>query len=168
MEKLIKLAIADNYKIFRDGISIAMRNRDNIDILWEASNSEDMLNSLHTQIPDVLLMDLELPGADVIKNIQFVKKEYEDLKLIVTSMFDDMETITQVMENGANAYLGKTADADEIYRAINTCAVDDFYFNELVNEAVLVKLQQNKHIKKLHPTTAKFNDKELRILLINQ
>lgn len=164
MKRLIRLAIADNYKIFRDGITVAMKTRDDIEILWEAADCGEMLDNLRTKIPDVLLLDLSLQGTDVIKNIQSIKKEYGQLKIIVISMSDDTETITQVMENGANAYLTKTADADEIYKAIVTCARDEFYFNDLVNEAVLVKLQQNKTVKKLYPAPAKFNEKELKIL----
>jgi len=164
MERLIQLAIADNYKIFRDGISMAMKNMDYISLLWEAEDNKDMTQKLQLKTPDVLLIDIQLPGTDVIKNIQSIKKEYKNLKLIVISMFTDMETITQVMECGANAYLTKTADAVEIYKAIVTCARDDFYFNDLVNEAVLVRLQQNKIVKKLYPTPVKFNEKELKIL----
>ena len=66
-------------------------------------------------------------------------------------MYDDKETITKMMEYGANAYLTKTADADEIYKAIVTCMNEDFYFNDLVNSAVLLKLQNKKSVKKILP-----------------
>jgi DNA-binding NarL/FixJ family response regulator len=61
-------------------------------------------------------------------------------------MYDDQEMITKMMEMGANAYLTKTTDPEEIYQAIITCMNDDFYFNDLVNKAVLLKLS----IKKRH------------------
>lgn len=162
MENLIQLALADSYKIFRDGVSIALKNRDQIKIIWEAEDSEDMMQKLKVKTPEVLLMDIN--GTDGIKDIQSIKKEHEDLKLIVISRNEDMDTITRVMENGANAYLSKATNADEIYKAIITCARDDFYFNDLVNEAVLIKLQQNKTVKRFYPTLVKFNEKELRIL----
>lgn len=164
MERLIQLAIADSYKIFRDGIRVAMKTREHIRILWEAEDTKDMMEKLKLKIPDVLLMDAAMSGAAGIKNIQTIKKELGDMKLIVISMCDDRDTIAQIMEYGANAYLTKIADADEIYKAIITCVKDDFYFNELVNEAVLIKLQQNKTVKKFYPVPAKFNDKELKIL----
>jgi DNA-binding NarL/FixJ family response regulator len=164
MERLIQLALADNYKIFRDGISIAMKNRDYIRIIWEAEGNKDMMQKLELKTPDVLLMDINIPVQDGIKDIQLIKKEYVNLKLIVMSLSNDTETITQVMENGANAYLTKTTDADEIYKAIITCARDDFYFNDLVNEAVLIKLQQNRSVKKFYPASVRFNEKELKIL----
>lgn len=164
MERLVQLALADNNKIFRAGIRIAMKNRDYIRIIWEADDGKDMMQKLKIKTPDVLLMDILMPETDAAKDIQLIKKEYKDLKLIIFSLCDDKDIITDMMEYGANAYLTKNIDADEIYKAITTCVNDDFYFNDLVNAAVLFKLQQSKAIKKIYPTPVKFNDRELKIL----
>jgi DNA-binding NarL/FixJ family response regulator len=164
MEKLIHLALADDHKIFRDGVRMAMKNREFIRILWEAEDGKDMMHKLKLKKPDLLIMDIKMPEMNGIKALQLIRKEYEDLKVIILSMYDDKETITRMMEYGANAYLTKTADADEIYKAILTCMNDDFYFNDLVNAAVLLKLQHKKAVRKFYPNTVKFNEKELKIL----
>ncbi|MCW3111126.1 MAG: DNA-binding response regulator [Segetibacter sp.] len=164
MEKLIHLALADDHKIFRDGVRMAMKNREFIRVLWEAEDGKDMMHKLKLKKPDLLIMDIKMPEMDGIKALQLIRKEYEDLKVIILSMYDDKETITRMMEYGANAYLTKTADADEIYKAILTCMNDDFYFNDLVNAAVLLKLQHKKAVRKFYPNTVKFNEKELKIL----
>jgi DNA-binding NarL/FixJ family response regulator len=72
--------------------------------------------------------------------------------------------VTKMMEMGANAYLTKTTDPDEIYQAIITCMNDDFYFNDLVNKAVLLKLQHKKTVRQFYPNPVKFSEKELNIL----
>lgn len=164
MEKIIQLALADDHKIFRDGIRMSMKNRDFIRILWEAENGKDMMHKLKLKKPDILIMDIKMPETDGIKALQLIRKEYEELKVIILSMYDDKETITRMMEYGANAYLTKTADADEIYKAIISCMNSDFYFNELVNSAVLLKLQHKKSVRKFYPSVVKFNEKELKIL----
>jgi DNA-binding NarL/FixJ family response regulator len=69
-----------------------------------------------------------------------------------------------MMEVGANAYLTKTTDPEEIYQAILTCMNDDFYFNDLVNKAVLGKLQLKKNARQYYPNPVKFSEKELKIL----
>ena len=163
-EKIIKLALADDHKIFRDGIRMSLKHRDFLKILWEADDGKDMMHKLKIKLPDVLLMDVRMPEVDGINAIQLIRKEYEPLKIIVLSMYDDKETITKMMEFGANAYLTKTSEPDEIYKAILSCVENDFYFNDLVNSAVLLKLQHKKSIKKFYPTTVKFNEKELKIL----
>jgi DNA-binding NarL/FixJ family response regulator len=164
VDKLIRLAIADDHKIFRDGIRMALKNRDFIKVIWEADDGKDMMHKLRIKTPDILLMDIRMPEVDGVHALQMIRKEYEDVKIIILSMYDDKETITKVMEHGANAFLTKTTDPDEIYKAIISCMNEDFYFNDLVNSAVLLKLQQKKTVRRFYPTALKFNEKELKIL----
>ena len=160
----IKIAIADDHKIFRDGIRMALKDREYLKILWEAEDGKDLMHKLQLKLPDVILMDIRMPEVDGINAISMIRKEYEALKIIVLTMYDDQEMITKMMEMGANAYLTKTTDPDEIYQAILTCMNDDFYFNDLVNKAVLLKLQHKKQVKQYYPNPVKFNEKELKIL----
>jgi DNA-binding NarL/FixJ family response regulator len=160
----IKVSIADDHKIFRDGIKMALKDREYLKILWEAEDGRDLMHKLKLKQPDVLLMDIRMPEVDGVNAIGMIRKEYDDIKIIVLTMYDDQEMITKMMEMGANAYLTKTTDPEEIYQAILTCMNDDFYFNDLVNKAVLLKLQHKKAVKQFYPNPVKFSEKELRIL----
>ena len=144
-DHLIKIAIADDHKIFRDGIKMALSGKANLKMLWEAEDGKEI---------------------DGINAIQLIRKEYEDIKIIVLTMYDDQQMISKMMEMGANAYLTKTTDPEEIYEAILTCMNDDFYFNELVNKAVMGKLMQKKNVRQHYGsnTPINFNEKELKIL----
>jgi len=160
----IKVSIADDHKIFRDGIKMSLKDRPYLKILWEAEDGKDLMHKLKLKQPDVLLMDIRMPQIDGINAIGMIRKEYDDIKIIVLTMYDDQEMITKMMEMGANAYLTKTTDPEEIYQAILTCMNEDFYFNDLVNKAVLLKLQHKKAIKQFYPNPVKFSEKELKIL----
>jgi DNA-binding NarL/FixJ family response regulator len=160
----IKVAIADDHKIFRDGIKMALKDREYLKILWEAEDGKDLMHKLEIKQPDILLMDIRMPEVDGINAIGMIRKEYEGVKIIVLTMYDDQEMITRMMEMGANAYLTKTTDPEEIYQAILTCMNDDFYFNDLVNKAVLLKLQHKKTVRQFYPNPVKFSEKEIRIL----
>ena len=118
---------------------MALKNKEYLRILWEAEDGKDLVHKMQIKRPDVLLMDIRMPEVDGINAIGLLRKEYEDVKIIVLTMYDDQEMISKMMEMGANAYLTKTTDPDEIYQAILTCMNDDFYFNDLVNKAVLSK-----------------------------
>ena len=163
---VIKVAIADDHKIFRDGIKMALSSRDNLKMIWEAEDGKDLIHKISIKTPDVLLMDIRMPEIDGIHAIEILRKEYEDLKIIVLTMYDDQQMISKMMEMGANAYLTKTTDPDEIYQAILTCMNEDFYFNQLVNNAVMGKLMQKKNGRKLYgvPVPVTFSEKELKIL----
>jgi len=160
----IKVAIADDHKIFRDGIRMSLKDCEFLKILWEAEDGKDLMHKMSIKQPDILLMDIRMPHLDGINAIDLLRKEYEEVKIIVISMYDDQEMITKMMEMGANAYLTKTTDPDEIYHAIITCMNEDFYFNDLVNKAVLLKLQHKKTVRQFYPNPTKFTEKELRIL----
>ena len=165
-DNIIRIAIADDHKIFRDGIKMALAGRTNLKMIWEAEDGKDMMHKIGIKTPDVLLMDIRMPEIDGINAIQLIRKEYEDIKIIVLTMYDDQQMISKMMEMGANAYLTKTTDPDEIYSAILTCMNEDFYFNELVNKAVMGKLMQKKSVRQHYGTTipVSFNEKEVKIL----
>ncbi|RYY39225.1 MAG: response regulator transcription factor [Chitinophagaceae bacterium] len=163
-QQQIRVAIADDHKIFRDGIKMALTGRNYIKIDWEAEDGKDLLHKMKIKQPDVLLMDIRMPEMDGANAISLLRKEYEEVKIIVLTMYDDQEMITKMMEMGANAYLTKTTDPDEIYEAILTVMNDEFYFNDLVNKAVLLKLQYKKKVKQYYPNTVHFSEKELKIL----
>src|SRR6478672_12893401 len=163
-ELSIRIAIADDHKIFRDGIRMALKGKEYLKILWEAEDGKDLMHKMQLKKPDVLLMDIRMPEIDGVNAIGILRKEYSDVKILVLTMYDEQEMITKMMEMGANAYLTKTSDPEEIYQAILTCMNDDFYFNDLVNKAVLLKLQHKKAVKQFYPNPVKFSEKEIRIL----
>ena len=162
--EVIKVAIADDHKIFRDGIKMALSGKKFLKIIWEAEDGKDLMHKMRLKLPDVLLMDIRMPEMDGVNAISLLRKEYETVKVIVLTMYDDQEMITKMMEMGANAYLTKTTDPEEIYNAILTCMNDDFYFNDLVNKAVLLRLQQKRPAKAFFPNAVNFSEKELKIL----
>ncbi len=165
-DHIIKIAIADDHQIFRDGIKMALSGKQNLKMLWEAEDGKDLMHKVSIKKPDVLLMDIRMPEIDGINAIEMLRKEYEDIKIIVLTMYDDQQMISKMMEMGANAYLTKTTDPEEIYEAILTCMNEDFYFNSLVNNAVMGKLMQKKNVR-LHygnTVTINFSEKEIKIL----
>jgi DNA-binding NarL/FixJ family response regulator len=166
LSTLIKIAIADDHKIFRDGIKMALSPKENLKMIWEAEDGKDLMHKMTIKKPDVLLMDIRMPEIDGINAIEMLRKEYDDLKIIVISMYDDQQMISKMMEMGANAYLTKTTDPDEIYEAILTCMNEDFYFNQLVNNAVMGKLMQKKNVRQHYGSNVPitFSEKELKIL----
>ena len=162
----IKVAIADDHKIFRDGIKMSLSEKENIKMMWEAEDGKDMMHKISVKPPDVLLMDIRMPEIDGINALEILRTEYKAIKVIVLTMYDDQQMINKVMEMGANAYLTKTTDPDEIYQAILTCVHEEFYFNDLVNNAVMGKLQARKNVRHIfsNNTNIDFSEKEIKIL----
>ena len=96
-ENQIKIAIADDHKILRDGIKMALSGKANLKMLWEAEDGKDMMHKISIKKPEVLLMDIRMPEIDGINAIQILRKEYEDIKIIVLTMYDDQQMISKMM-----------------------------------------------------------------------
>jgi DNA-binding NarL/FixJ family response regulator len=143
-EKVITVAIADDHALFREGVRQILRNFDNIDLIMEAENGQDLITKLKNKVPDVLLLDLEMQVMDGIETLKYLKQEaaYEDLKVLILSMYREERMIAYLMELGANGYLMKDADPDEFELAIRTVHKEGFYFNEHVSHAMLGSLKQ--------------------------
>jgi DNA-binding NarL/FixJ family response regulator len=139
----IKVGIADDHKIFRKGVIISLRQYTNISFVFEAENGEELLKELETTQPDVVLMDLRMPGKDGIETTKEVSKKFPDVKVLILTMFEDERFVSHLMENGANGYLLKNADPAEIKKAIMEVMARGYYLNNFVNR-VLLKKSANK------------------------
>jgi DNA-binding NarL/FixJ family response regulator len=122
---------------------LSLRQYTNITFVFEAENGEELLKELETTQPDVVLMDLRMPGKDGIETTKEVSKRFPDVKVLILTMFEDERFVSHLMENGANGYLLKNADPAEIKKAIMEVMARGYYLNNFVNR-VLLKKSANK------------------------
>jgi DNA-binding NarL/FixJ family response regulator len=160
----IKIAIADDYRIFREGLKVGLSADDNLEVVLEADNGEDLLKGLQAITPDVILMDLKMPIMDGMEATKEVRKKYPVVKVLVVSMYDDDKFIIHLMENGANGYLLKNAEPDEILRSIYAVHENGYYFNDLVNKALLKKLILKNNFKPSFNQNVELTEREQEVL----
>lgn len=140
----IKVAIADDHKIFRKGVIISLRHYSNIKFVLEAENGQELLDSIEEAKPDVILMDLRMPVKDGIETTKYISQHYPDIGVLVLTMHEDERFVIHLMENGANGYLLKSTDPVEIKKAITDVVEKGYYLNNFVNR-ILIKKSQNKN-----------------------
>ncbi|HWI91930.1 MAG TPA: response regulator transcription factor [Flavisolibacter sp.] len=137
--EVIKVAIADDHKIFRKGVILSLRPFTNIKFVLEADNGDQLLEGIAVNEPDVVLMDLRMPGKDGIEATKILSKQYPNIHVIVLSMYEDDRFVSHMMENGASGYLLKNAEPQEIRRAIMDVHEKGYYLNNFVNRILLKK-----------------------------
>lgn len=160
----VKVVIADDHVLYREGVRTALSTKKDIKLIGEADNGQQLLHLLKHMQPDVVLLDIQMPIMDGIKTLPELKKAYPDIKIIMLTMYNEHSMISRLMELGANAYLTKNSDSDVIYEAIKTCYHNEYFFNEMTNKALLDGLKNKRNPDSFTAQEIKLTEKEKHIL----
>lgn len=158
------MAIADDHKIFRKGVILSLRPYTNIKFVLEAENGDELLAGLPEAAPDVILMDLRMPQKDGIETTKIVSKQYPNIYVLVLSMHEDERFVSHLMENGANGYLLKNAEPQEIRKAIVDVHEKGYYLNNFVNRILIKKAHAKQKTIPSLTNEITISDKEREVL----
>lgn len=145
---IIKIAIADDHQLFRKGMVSVLNSYANFEVVFEASNGQEMVDQLENTNVDIVLMDLKMPVLDGIKATEIIKSRYPKVKVVVVSMYDEDQFVIKLMELGANGYLLKDTDPDEVELALNTIFNEDYYYGAFLNKVMHRKMVDNNNTKR--------------------
>ena len=162
--QVIKVAIADDHKIFRKGVVLSLRPYTNIKFVQEADNGDELLQGITASEPDVVLMDLRMPQKDGIETTKALSKQYPHIHVIVLSMYEDVRFVYHLMENGAHGYLLKNAEPQEIRRAIMDVQEKGYYLNNFVNRILLKRSHAKQKAAPSLSNEITLNEKERDVL----
>ena len=140
---VIKVAIADDHKIFRKGVILSLKPYHNIKFVLEAENGEELIQGVESAMPDIVLMDLKMPVKDGIETTKYLNKHYPSIRILILTMYEDERFVGHLMDSGANGYLLKSTDPEEIKQGIMDVMRTGFYLNNFVNR-VLIKKNYSK------------------------
>jgi DNA-binding NarL/FixJ family response regulator len=160
----IKIAIADDYSIYREGLKVGLARDTNLEVVLEASSGDELIAGVEKIDTDVIIMDLKMPVMDGIEATREIRKRFQSIKVLAVTMYDDEKFIIHLMENGANGYLLKNADSEEIQKAIYAVHENGYYFNDLVNNALIKKLVIKANLKPSFNKNIEFTERELEVL----
>ncbi len=160
----IKVAIADDHKIFRKGLIVSLRHYSQFKFVLEAENGQELLDGLDAAKPDVILMDLRMPVKDGIETTKYISEKYPDIRIVVLTMHEDEKFVLHLMENGANGYLLKSTDPVEIKKAITEVMEKGYYLNNFVNRIIIKKSQEKNRPLPSFEKAVDITDKEKEVL----
>ena len=110
--RTVRVLIADDHALVRSGISSLLKAND-IEVVGEASNGIEALEMTRALKPDIVLMDIKMPGCDGLQATQLIKAEMPQTRIVIVTAFDDNDDLFQAMKNGAAGYVLKNMRAED-------------------------------------------------------
>ena len=161
---MIRIALADDQHLFRKGMALLLRDMADAQVVLECANGEELLAGLKHIAVDIVLLDLQMPVLDGTETMKRIRQEFPQVKVIILSTHDEDDFITRLMELGANGYMLKTAEPDEIDTAIRSVHATGYFFSELVSRVMLHGLVKKKKVKPVFNEIDPLSDRELEVL----
>jgi two-component system, NarL family, nitrate/nitrite response regulator NarL len=117
-EEKVSVIIADDHKMFIDGLCLLLQNEPDIKIMDIAANGKALLGLLHTAAPDLILLDINMPGINGFEALVKIKAYYPKIKVIMLSTYNEEHLIEKAKAGGANGYILKNADKAELVQTM--------------------------------------------------
>jgi len=162
VKKKIRILLVDDHPVVRKGLCSCLSNRDTIKVVGEAGDGPEAIRKVKELTPDIVLMDLNMPGMDGLTVTETVRKESPQTKVLVLSMHSNREYVLRMVKAGARGYVLKDAPPDELVRAIEMVNGGDAYFSPAVARIAL-----NQYVSESDETDplSRLSDREREVLV---
>ena len=122
MNKPIRVLIVDDHLIVREGLRLILETEEGIDLVGEASDGKEAINFASELCPDVVLMDLRMPGMDGLTAIEHIRRDYPQIAVVILTTFNEDELMRKGLGLGARGYLLKDTDRNTLFNTIRAAA----------------------------------------------
>lgn len=149
----IKIIIADDHRLIRDGIKSYLEDDPEFKIIGEAENGEETLEKVRSKQPNLVLMDINMDKINGIDCTKKIKAEFPYIKILALTMLKESQHIREMIRSGASGYLLKDCDEDEIKDAIKKACNGEMVYSKEVSASIMSGL--NEHLSSVQETTQK-------------
>ena len=139
MAKKIKVLIADDHRVVREGLCAILETKEEIQIVGEAGDGGEAVEKARTLLPDVIVMDVSMPGMSGVEATRIIKREFPHIGIIALTMYEDQQYIFDLVRAGATGYLLKDSDSTEIVAAIRAMSRGESLIHPSVASKILAE-----------------------------
>ena len=163
---IIRVVIADDHPVVRNGLRLMLEMQSDMGIVGEAADGKEAVRLVEEKQPDVILMDLRMPGIDGIEAMQQVHQRWPQVAILILTTFNEDELLIQGLQAGARGYLLKDTDLEIILQAIRRAADGEILLSPEVMNRILAYARRGITGKMLPETTVRLplTDREIEIL----
>lgn len=167
---MITIGIAEDQQIFRKGLLMLLNSFKGMKVICEGENGKVLIDQFEQEVPKVVILDYSMPVMGGIETTKYIRFNFPETKIILLSMYDDEEFIETAIEYGANGYLSKDDDLNELDAAIKGVLSNHYYLNDRLSKMFVNRLMSRGKIQpEFENERIDFNDEEISIIqLISQ
>ena len=159
--KKLKVYIADDHTFVRKGMTRLLNTFQRIGEIKEAVNGKELIKLVNDAPPDIAILDLEMPGMSGLETSRYLVDHCPEVKILILTMHTEEVFILNLMELGVHGFLNKSAEPEEVERALYSVFDKDFYRNEVVDKALRGAIRRMPDA-----TASKLSPRETEILLL--
>jgi len=160
----IKVVLADDHEIFRDGMKLMLSKLPSVTLAGDASNGRELVKLVDDVKPDIVITDIKMPLMDGVEATKYITQHHPDIGVIALSMFDEISLIVEMLEAGASGYLVKDCDKAEIKEAIERVYQKEQYYCRHTGNKLMQVMARNARKENNKYTAPSLSDKEKEII----
>ncbi len=141
---MIKILIADDHTMFVDGIESILKTESDINVIGQCYDGLSIIPFIEKETPDILLLDVNLPGKNGIEVCKELHAKYPMVKVLAISMFNEESYVTEILNNGAKGYILKNTGREELLLAIHTVQEGKTFFSKEVTNTIMKGLMNSR------------------------
>jgi two-component system nitrate/nitrite response regulator NarL len=133
----IKVMLVDDHPVVRKGVGSCLARHEHLQIVAEASDGREAVTKARQLLPNVILMDIDMPHMNGLAVTELLRKELPDIKVLILSMHSNTDYVMRIIQSGARGYVLKEASTDELVRAVDAVHAGEAFFSPEVAHAAL-------------------------------
>lgn len=161
----MRILIADDHPLFRSGVRNLLKTTEDLEVVGEASSGDEALELVEHCQPDLVLMDIRMPGLNGIEATKLIKEKYPHIQVLILTMFRDDQSVFTAMRAGAKGYVLKDADETELLQSIRMVGNGGAVFSSDIAARMIHYFAAPKAVDTMeHPALAELSKREMEIL----
>jgi DNA-binding NarL/FixJ family response regulator len=158
-----KVIIVDDHTLFRNGLRLLLNNMENYHVIGEAANGKQFLDLLGKEVPDLVLLDINMPVMDGIDAATIAHERYPDLKIITLSMYGEEDYYYKMVNAGVKGFVLKNSDIKEVKNALDIVFDGGSFFSSELLQNLVNSLKSSAKSKEFH---TELSEREMEILIL--
>jgi two-component system invasion response regulator UvrY len=141
---MIKVLLADDHSIVREGLRRIVEESDDMEVVAEASDGKEAIHQIRKSQPDVAVIDISMPEIDGLEVLQQLQPEYPELPILILTMHEEQQYVVRAIEAGARGYITKKSAPEQLVEAIRKVYAGSLYISEEAAEALALRVAKGK------------------------